>query len=258
MNQIAMSDQLAQTFRVHIHNVNAYDFSIQGKELTDVSGIGHVIEKVQKHLGNPKLHAAGSLFVKRYFCTVPLAALYAWTRLNRGYDWSPVNLSFHFDEEGKWHTQLLNKEEDQPPCEQKKQWREAQTHNLLLETVGPVFRAVAAHTGVSISTLWAHLSFVVYHYYELWQKEAASEAERKRLADDFRFLTQELPAEWFDGVSYNPFVEGYTYFPHPQEEGRTIRLRTKCCFNYCLPEGRYCYTCPGLTKEQRIKRIMGT
>ncbi|MBN6189055.1 hypothetical protein JQN58_19555 [Aneurinibacillus sp. BA2021] len=232
--------------------------AVQGEEMATVSGVAPVLSKAREHLGNPKLAAIGSLFVKWHFSMVALAALYAVTRLNRSYDWSLSNLSFCFSEEKNWNTYVKNSKEDRPFPDQREQWRDAQIQRLFSETVGPVFRAVAAHTGVSIRTLWAHVSFAVYHYYEEWGREAGSEAEQKRLADDFSFLTQALPADWFTDMSYNPFTENYTYVPHPQEEGRMIRLRTRCCFHYCLSEGRYCYTCPGLTEEQRMQQILRT
>lgn len=256
MEQGKNHNHLAQQFRVY-STQEVELATIRGEELLTAFGMDRLIKEVGGHMQAPKLHVAGSLFVKRHYCSVPVAALYGMSHFNQGFDFSLSNLSFGFNEQRQWCTWLTNGNEIVTSSESRECWRESYMQSLFEETVNPVFQAVAKRTGVSLGTLWAHLSFVLYYWYDLWMKETSTEAERQRLIDDFHFLVTDAPDTWFEGVDGNPFAEEYAYFPHPQEEGRMIRLRKKCCFNYCLPQGQYCYTCPGLTEAQRLRRIAG-
>jgi ferric iron reductase protein FhuF len=257
MDEVTACKALAREFRTYLGAEEKVVFPVEGSDLLTAFGMDRLLKETGEYIGATKPHVAGSLFVKRYYCQVPLAALYSITQLQRSFDFSLANLSFGFDEDRQWCIRIKHTQMSVCPPQDRERWRQERVYRLFTETVGPVFRTVAERTGVGMSTLWAHLSFAVYHRYELWLKGATFETERRRIHDDFHFLTSDAPAGWFEGVEQNPFAEEYVYFPHPKEEGTSVRLRQKCCFNYCLPEGRYCYTCPGLSEEERVQKIIG-
>ncbi|MCK9906316.1 hypothetical protein MXD63_40795, partial [Frankia sp. Cpl3] len=104
--------------------------------------------------------------------------------------------------------------------------------------------------------LWAHTAYIVSYYYELWLRQAQTEAKRERIAADFRFLVEEAEPSLFGITGKNPLQLDFAVVEHPVEPDHTIRIRKQCCLAYRLAGGKCCYSCPMLTEEKRTEQIL--
>ena len=111
--------------------------------------------------------------------------------------------------------------------------RELTVIRLFAHNWNLVFKSFHALTGIREDLLWENGTMYLNHFYRTWIQEAADEAIRERLEDDYRFIQRDAPPELYGELQcFNPF----------QWTGK--ETRGTCCLRYHLPDGNYCKGCP--------------
>ncbi|RXZ84807.1 (2Fe-2S)-binding protein [Paenibacillaceae bacterium] len=129
-------------------------------------------------------------------------------------------------------------------------WREAVLTEFYGETMRPLMERLSAVSGLHIGQLWGQLPTKFNYYMAAFQKITRRESQRKRLADDYEYLKQELDPAVF-GRSKNPFDVKPRMIEHLLDASQQVRMKNSCCRYIHTENGDYCYTCPRLKEEER-------
>ncbi|UFJ40883.1 (2Fe-2S)-binding protein [Brevibacillus humidisoli] len=249
-------DLFEQKFRVEFSDPSQgkvrSPYTLTGSDLFAADQRDQILDRFKDLIEAPSRDVAASLFAKWY--TLPMAALYAMSRYQYGIDVSPERLRVRVD---KW-PYFLVEETGASVCPQegREQWRADLLRQLFSRHVDPLYRSLAEYSGLSIHAFWAHTAYVIGYWYPLWISQTESQPVQQSLRMDYRFLTQEAPAELFGPYDKNPLSTRFRTIEHPAEPDNQVRIRKQCCFIYKLPSvGRCCYTCPRLTEEERVERL---
>jgi ferric iron reductase protein FhuF len=246
---------LEKEFRIYIDKQPSSSYRVQVSDLLDAEKVGALIQDIKERFHAPSKQVVASLFAKR-FMLFPMGILWSMTRFRQTFSFSLSSLSLYVNEKNVYAFYV----EGEPTIETVKgtqeEWRADVVRHLFADVIYPFFQALHVHTGISLDILWGHMSYLLYYYYEQWIKEATSPEEKITFMEDFWFLTEEASPALFGEVTINPLRAEYRMVPHPADATKEIRIRNKCCFNYRLPEGRCCYTCPRLTEEERTRQIL--
>ncbi|SDX37665.1 IucA/IucC family C-terminal-domain containing protein [Paenibacillus sp. CF384] len=221
-------------------------------------GITELVDRFASQINAPDNKTVGMLFWKRY-CALFAGAVYTW--LHQRY---PLDLSFQnvrFVQSGanvKFYLlsdapvtaiTLLQSETEQD---------EAYLRHLFHDHASQVIAAVVSHTGVPVPGMWHTIAYLLAHWKQTWLRESPSEAFTSRIEQWFEYATRRLEPDWLPGRAVNPMSCTFRAVEDPLHEGRSILVRRACCMNYRLPgdDDPYCYTCPLITDELRIKKFL--
>ncbi len=214
------------------------------------------LREVGSHIQSPSYVVTASLFFKRSLALIS-GGLYAMSLHSVELNISLSNVTlcgedswklpgFFLREAGGWR----------PNPGDRDRWREQVVERMFQDTVKPLISALAAHTGIHTNVLWAHAAYIVHYYYDEWMRHAETDELRAQIAGDFQFLTRDAEPRLFGVRNRNPLQVEHTVIQHPNDANHPIRIRKQCCFQYRLPGGKCCYTCPMLNEEKRIEQIL--
>ncbi|NOU97304.1 hypothetical protein GC093_29350 [Paenibacillus sp. LMG 31456] len=224
------------------------------KDLDQDSALLLFLNEFANDLQSPALQVTGSLFIKRY-CSLIVGAMYGYIRNREAIDltpngvtlvWKDKTLQFVIDSlESPSFLSGLTEEEQ----------KERYFDHVFADQAETMLRRVAQLTGIDIDTLWGTLSYSLAYWIQEWLKSSSlSEAERKRIEDDYSEILGTFRQERFPNMLTNPVTGGFRSVDNPLDTHKPISVRSKCCLYYCLPSSsKYCYTCPRITDEKRIE-----
>ncbi|MFD0682094.1 MULTISPECIES: hypothetical protein [unclassified Paenibacillus] len=212
------------------------------------------LDEFANALQSPALQVTGSLFIKRYSSLI-VGAMHGFIRNREVIDltpervilvWKDTTLQFVIDPvEFPSFLNGLTEEEQ----------RERYFDHVFADQAGTMLRRVAELTRIDIDTLWGNLSYSLAYWIQEWLKsDSLTEAERKRIIDDYSELVGNFRQERFPNLPENPIISNFRIVDNPLDTHKPISVRSKCCLYYCLPSSsKYCYTCPRITDEKRIE-----
>jgi ferric iron reductase protein FhuF len=182
------------------------------------------------------IHAAGSLFIKRY-AFLAVIYLYSFTAENRRLDVSYSNVSVvsaYKNEMWLPGFYLKNAESFQAEADSREELREHCFHALFSEHMQTMLERVSQASGVSRHILWENIAVYIYWLYESVLADGPDEL-KSRGADDFACLLA-WPGRRF-GMKDNPFKK----YHHPE---KGARMRKTCCLSDTIDDSMQCTTCP--------------
>ncbi len=246
--------QLLQMYGIQIQDAVPHsedDTVIYGEQFLQKKNMRQLLMHIGNVFGSPDNKVTASLFIKRY--SVYIAALEIMSKYNTQIALPLSRLTFlcahrHIASYIPSVTSHVFKQEE------REEWRKETMRQLFAEHVTLLIEMLAEETRLPRTTMWAHVAFYIHVMYKKWMGQEEDEEVRKRLTDDFNYLINEAPVEWFGRVNCNPLQIQFCQFNHPVERNETISLRKVCCMNYKV--GKTCYTCPRIDDKERIQKII--
>lgn|GEM_PF-6060731 len=140
--------------------------------------------------------------------------------------------------------------------ESREEWRKKVIRSLFANHIKPVFDETAKLTKIDQATMWGNTSSSLQYLYERMISEFEEVSIKDKLEKDLQYMIREAEAEVIGGESKNPLDIQFSYVPDPEEEGKMLRVKHRCCLHFLLHNGKgsYCYTCPTLSDEAREER----
>lgn len=123
-------------------------------------------------------------------------------------------------------------------------WRERTVSELFAGRLTPVLKMLSAAGPVPLAVLWENMMVRIAPLYV--PDETSSEADRLRLAGDFRYLAAEASGVPF-GARRNPLAP----FAEAAAGGNGLAAKSKrltCCFYYRMSD-EFCRKCPKIDNE---------
>ncbi|MFE4714243.1 hypothetical protein ACFRAM_25675 [Paenibacillus sp. NPDC056722] len=133
-------------------------------------------------------------------------------------------------------------------------WREQVFSRFYKDTVSPLLLCLSEASGLQLGILWGQLPTSLQNYREKLQALLSTQDNASLLsylAEDDAFMCNELDPEVF-GRSKNPLQAKVRFIDHPLEVGKTLAIKNTCCLQYKRTNRSYCYTCPRLSKQDRM------
>lgn len=225
---------------------------LQGSHVTDEEALNDFLSVFASAINSPKKEVTGSIFIKRYVSLVA-GALHAFSLHNRCLDLSLDHIHLVLKKDKLF---IVLEHDDEPEAvslvEDRKERRRLLLHHLYHTNIKPMWSAVIHATGISGSTLWATLSYLLAYWKEEDLRITESLELRSRIEEDYRFFTDYAWVGSFADCPINPI---YSQFKKVDIDGEPVLLRAKCCLQHCLPgEDRSCYTCPRISEEERLRK----
>ncbi|MDR6225809.1 (2Fe-2S)-binding protein [Desmospora profundinema] len=231
---------------------NRFRWSFEsGQQMGDIPAVSlleptsrkQLLDQWRERIGTQEWSVAASMLAKRYTAMIMPGWLFTLSRLNRVIPVTPQRWLFRFGD--GWDVRLILPADTQTNApvssRERESWRQQATAAFFCNHLSPFFHALSDHLSPSVS--WESALSYLYYYYESWEREAETEEERKRLREDFLFLTQRNNP-WIDGRTPNPLSIPFRLISPPEDEGEPLRLRRTCCLYYRLPEAGCCSNCP--------------
>jgi ferric iron reductase protein FhuF len=199
--------------------------------------------------------AAGTYFCG-WFRAICLVQQFAVSVHNTSLDLSLSNITVQIYPNGDqyWFSFRCNDmRECQAPPGCRKTWLREVFTSLYRDQVRPLIDSVSRSTHADSGLLWGQFPTGFHYYLDLFMEHFPDDSKRKQIADDYRFLSEELEGAIFDRKK-NPFDVKIRYIESPWEPGKLLHMKTACCMYYRTKGGDYCYTCPKLSEAERVKR----
>jgi ferric iron reductase protein FhuF len=189
------------------------------------------LNRLAKELDAP-IHAAGSLFIKRY-SFLAVIYLFSFTAGNCRLDVSFPNITVvSAYKKGMWLPGFYLKNKGSVQTESEP--REDGLGALFSDHIQILLERVSKAAGVSRYILWENIAVYIYWLYESILADEHHEV-KARGADDYACLLG-LPGKLF-GMKDNP-LKKY----HSPEKG--AKIRKTCCLSNLIADSMRCTTCP--------------
>lgn len=252
--QQADFDKLERHFFTSRREMANVVWSGPASELLETAQMSSLIGVYARLIKAPDPAPAATYF-SGWLCGPALAVQYAMSVWNKAFDLSLNNLTVQLYAQDGYHrfSFMLNRwaEQDGPADEAARaEWRGRVLQDVYGNTVRPLLEAVSAAAGVNVGQLWGQLPARFQYERDGWLKETEQELLRRRIADDFRFLTEQLDLQVF-GRTKNPLGVKLRLIEDPFDPDRQVSMKSACCLYYRTEGGRYCYTCPRLKEAER-------
>jgi ferric iron reductase protein FhuF len=249
-------DKLERHFFVSRREMDNAVWSGPASELLETAQMSSLISVYARLLKAADLAPAATFF-SGWLSGPALAVQYAMSVWNKTFDLSLNNLSVQlYNQDGYYRFSfMLNRwaEQDGPADEAARtEWRSSVLQDVYGNTLRPLLEAVAAASGVHVGQLWGQLPARYHYERNEWLKAAEHELLRRRIADDFRFLTEQLDPQVF-GQAKNPLGVKLRLIEDLCDSERHVSIKSACCLYYRTEGGRYCYTCPRLKEAKRAE-----
>ncbi|UUZ90560.1 (2Fe-2S)-binding protein [Paenibacillus sp. P25] len=212
-------------------------FGISGKEPLTEEGLQEALRLFGEGLGSNAFKATASVFTK-YYAKKLCGVLYGMSVLNEGLSLPLHGLVLEFGQAPDFSLRPVSPSLIPCPSGDRATWRKWILQSLFAENLTLLFEELARQTCVHRDILWENALVYIRHYYGVWTEEAASAEDRRRIADDYRYLTAEAEAGLF-GIGSQPFAPYDTTLAPGYKP-----MRKTCCMRYLLPEAACCKTCP--------------
>ncbi|WP_372660718.1 IucA/IucC family C-terminal-domain containing protein [Cohnella sp.] len=138
---------------------------------------------------------------------------------------------------------------------EREEWRNSVLETLYRDNVRPVIESLARSASINAGQLWGQIVTEMYRQVDSWLIDASDNSLKRRISNDFRFLTHGLDADVF-GRKKNPFNMKLRTVENLFKPGCQTYIKAACCLAYRTddPEDnghKYCYTCPRLSIQER-------
>jgi len=223
-----------------------------GSLLSNEEALNDFLSAFATAINSPRKEVTGSLFIKRYVSLIA-GAIHAFSLYNRCLDLSLDHIYLVLQKD-KLLAVLEYEDAPEIICQtnDRAEQRKLLIHHMYHTNIKPMWSAIIHATGISGTTLWATLSYLVAYWKEEDLRTTESAELRAQIEEDYRFFANQA---WVDSFADCPINPIYSFFKKVDIEGDTIALRAKCCLLHCLPgEDRHCYTCPRITEEERVRK----
>ncbi|OBZ19319.1 hypothetical protein A8L34_07355 [Bacillus sp. FJAT-27264] len=253
-------DQLSSYFNLHIQQQGKAVCTVGGEALTEKVAVQNFLTAYGEFIEAEELPVAAAYFVS-WFGDVAAALLYSVSVHNTAPNLSLTNLQVHLiPEQGYTRIafQLSEDQLDHAPGERDTVdwtvWREQVFSRFYKDTVSSLLFSVSEASGSQLGMLWGQLPTSLQNYREKLQALLSTQDNASMLsylAEDDAFMCNELGPEVF-GRSKNPLQAKVRFIDHPLEAGKTLAIKNTCCLQYKRTNRSYCYTCPRLSKQDRM------
>ncbi|MDF2649694.1 MAG: hypothetical protein K0Q73_5499 [Paenibacillus sp.] len=133
-------------------------------------------------------------------------------------------------------------------------WRSSVLESFYRENARPLIEALAQFASIDVGQLWGQIVTEMHRQIDSWLRDSSDDSMKRRISDDFRFLTKEMVAAIF-GCKKNPFDVKLRTMENPFKSGCQTIIKAACCLAYRTDdpdnELKYCYTCPRLSAQKR-------
>ncbi|UHA75537.1 (2Fe-2S)-binding protein [Paenibacillus sp. 481] len=132
------------------------------------------------------------------------------------------------------------------------EWRAQVLDTFYKKEAKPLVDMFAESTGLNAGQIWTRMADSLNYYYELWHGRASSLELKQKLEADMEALKETEPETF--GRSKNPFILRFRYVEDWHDAGKQLRMKSVCCLAYKTKDHGYCYTCPRMSKEERVAK----
>jgi ferric iron reductase protein FhuF len=228
-------------------------YSIRASDLLDPAKSKPYIELLKQIYETSSETAAVSMFAKRYGYLTIASSLYAMTMYNKALNYAIENCHIESHRQGEaWLPQLglTNWDMSTPADGARSEWRDRVIRSIFADNVGKLWRALSKTAKISSAILWENTAIYVYYLYEKRFSEGATQEQKARIADDYRYLLNEAPAHLF-GESKNPINRFNVPKRQTDASAEPFRPRTTCCLYYMVADepDDYCHSCPKIKHQ---------
>jgi hypothetical protein len=251
---------LSSYFNLHTQQQGNAECTIVGEALTEKKVMQRFLTDYGEFIEAEELPVAAAYFVS-WFGDVVAGLLYSVSVHNTAPNLSLTNLQVHLIPEQGFTRIAFELSEDQldhAPGERQTidwtVWREQVFSGFYKETVSPLLLCVSEASGIQLGALWGQLPTALQNYREKLQTLFSSQGNASLLsylAEDDAFMCNELNPEAFRR-SKNPLQAKVRFLEHPLEAGKKLAIKNTCCLQYKRTNRSYCYTCPRLSKQDRM------
>ncbi|MFC4775542.1 (2Fe-2S)-binding protein [Paenibacillus sp. GCM10023252] len=226
---------------------------VSAERLVDPNALAEVLAIYYPLIGGVD-QEAGEVYMARWMINPMMAAIYSLALHESIPDLSLSNLTAYISKDQVvW--QLKQQSLLEPGGDVNRlEWSKEMLSALISNTVRPLFEAIAVAGTARLSLLWSQLPTYLIYSCEQLMACASDEDERNRLAAMYTVM-HELPPSTF-GRSSNPLAVTFQYTESLTDPCATYRLKYGCCLYYKIEGGEYCYTCPRLKEEDRLRQRM--
>ncbi|MFF2910615.1 IucA/IucC family C-terminal-domain containing protein [Paenibacillus sp. NPDC057934] len=253
-------DQLSVYFNLHIQQQGKAVCTVGGEALTEKAAMQRFLTAYGDYIEAEELSVAAAYFVS-WFGDVAAALLYSVSVHNTAPNLTLTNLQVHLiPEQGftRIAFQLSEDQLDHAPGERQTVdwtvWREQVFSRFYKDTVSPLLLCVSEASGIQAGILWGQLPTSLQNYREKLQALLSTQDNASLLAylaEDDAFMCNNLAPEVF-GRAKNPLQAKVRFLDHPLEAGKKLAIKNTCCLQYKRTNRSYCYTCPRLSKKDRM------
>lgn len=237
-------------------------YSVAAQELLDKNRCRELLTQLTPIIGSPPLAVTASLLSKRIAFLTTASCLYSMSAFNKGLNFSLDNSVVEYrHQQNLWRSRMpiIELSVSEPQADARQEWRAQICHHLFTDNLARLWSTFAEVSGISEIILWENTAVRVYSLYERRLTSVPPTAsiqtpeqrlqQQQRIADDFQFLVQHAPSEWFL-QKRNPLQR---YFKTKQKVGdQSIRFRRTCCFYYKATQPQeYCSNCPLIKPAKR-------
>lgn len=221
------------------------DLSVEMEELLEAETLQRFLFMVQEKLNGP-LHAAGSLFIKRYAFLAALV-LYAMTVFDKALNANIYNISLEIDDNDPfWQPRFYFKSQEiKKAPEDRKTWRDLILTSLFQNNISKLIQIISKEAKISKATLWENIAVYIFWMYETLLAESKHENIHEKMKEDFVYCVLQADGRLFGEYPKNPLAKFYGPKTYCKQDNQYIRKRKTCCLFYLTnKESRRCSTCP--------------
>ncbi|WNS45076.1 (2Fe-2S)-binding protein [Paenibacillus sp. MMS20-IR301] len=258
MNELLIKE-FAVRFDLHPAAPEGTQHSFAASELVQEQGMEAFV-KAYRPLMKALDDKAVAAYFGGYLSSIALAVQYSVTGFSCVPDFSLDNLAIHLVPADGYCRIAYSLQEWKPeygPAAEQGGSREAWRSEVLIrfykETAGPLIRSISQVSGLAPSEIWGQLPSKFNYYVEAFAAGVTDTALLQRIADDYGYLKDELPAEVFQ-MPRNPFQVKVRRMESLADPEQTVQMRNRCCMYYRTEGGRLCYTCPRMKESERAER----
>jgi len=248
-------DVLESKFYLTTEDHGGADLTARASDLLERSAMDEFIREYSARIKALEPAAASAGFCG-WFRVVAAAQQYAVSLCDAALDLSLSNLTIQMYRKDGWYWVSFKVERPRefrysPDAGTRERWREDVLTAFYRDEVRPLVESAAASSGTNAGLLWGQFPSGLHYYYEQFLLAAENDPERRRrIEDDYRFLSRGLGGDVF-GRKRNPFDVKIRLIDNPHAPGRPMAMKATCCMFYRTEGGSMCYACPRMTDEER-------
>ncbi|MFC0558313.1 (2Fe-2S)-binding protein [Halalkalibacter alkalisediminis] len=134
------------------------------------------------------------------------------------------------------------------------EWKRKHISSLFTSTITPLLDHLADIVDIRPRELWGQLLHGLEYGWKVALNLAETEEERRRLNQDFQWITKEASQVLFNSLK-NRLDFPYIEIENPTTPGLMQRMKPTCCLYYQTVGAKAkCYTCPRMTPTERERR----
>ncbi|GAE37348.1 (2Fe-2S)-binding protein [Halalkalibacter akibai] len=223
-----------------------YSIDLPGVSMVDMTEIEVINDLVTSRTEcfNAVDKKVGGANLMKWFGNLVTAHLYLVSLKNKWLSFEGLTLN----ENGKnAMIYILQPQLEDIPDEEREQYLRSKVASLFTK-LEPVFTNIAEASGLSKQQTWGLLANSFYNHLTKWLL-LGDQPKIERDVELLKSIDLSLA-----GLKRNPYNVTFRFVDSWWEPLEPVRIKAACCMSYLKSEGKYCYSCPKLSKDARTER----